>query len=151
MIWYANSTHCRRSASGSVIECLTRDGGVVGLSLTGDTVSCPWARPFILCLVLVQSRKTHTDVTEKLLTGMSQTNQLIPYWVPIILYVGKQWRPFEMLQDAMCYMPMHHLFNDLLLIMSRFTVKFKWIYKRWFLGKNSHHIFTSWGSPVAHW
>ena len=33
-----------------------QDGGVVGSSLTGGNVLCPWARHFILCLVLVQPR-----------------------------------------------------------------------------------------------
>ena len=43
---------------------------VAGLSLTGGTVLCPLARHYILCLVLVQPRKTRLDITEKLLTGM---------------------------------------------------------------------------------
>ena len=30
---------------------------------------CPCSRHFILCLALVQPRKTHLDMTEKLLTG----------------------------------------------------------------------------------
>ena len=34
---------------GSVVECLTRDRGVVGSNLTRGTVLCPWARHFILC------------------------------------------------------------------------------------------------------
>ena len=40
----------------------------------GGTVLCPLARHFILCLVLVQPRKTgkHPDMAEKLFTGMSQ-------------------------------------------------------------------------------
>ena len=31
--------------SGSVVECLTRDLGAVGSSLTHVTALCPWARP----------------------------------------------------------------------------------------------------------
>ena len=62
-IWY-------EEYSGSVIECLTWDQGVEGSSLTGGTALCPWARHFILCLVLVQLRKTYPDMTEKMLTGM---------------------------------------------------------------------------------
>ena len=50
---------------GSVVECLIRD-----LSLTFGNVFCPLARHFILCLVLVQPRKTLYDMTEKMLTGM---------------------------------------------------------------------------------
>ena len=34
------STHI----NGSVVKCLTRDRGAAGLSLTGITVLCPWAR-----------------------------------------------------------------------------------------------------------
>ena len=30
-----------RERSGSVVECLTRDGGAVGSSLTGVTLLCP--------------------------------------------------------------------------------------------------------------
>ena len=46
---------------------LTRDRVEASLSLTGGM--CPWARHFIFCLVLVQTWKTHPDMTEKLLTG----------------------------------------------------------------------------------
>ena len=56
--------------SGSVVDCLTRGLGAVGSSLTTGTVLCPLARHFILCLFLVQPRKTCPDMTEKLLTGM---------------------------------------------------------------------------------
>ena len=34
--------------SGSVVECLTRDRGAQGSSLTGITMFCPWARLLIL-------------------------------------------------------------------------------------------------------
>ena len=34
--------------SGSVVECLTRDRGAAGSSLTGITALCPWARILIL-------------------------------------------------------------------------------------------------------
>ena len=37
-----------REGSGSVIECLTRDRGAAGSSLTGVTALCPWARKLIL-------------------------------------------------------------------------------------------------------
>ena len=55
--------------SGSVVECLTRDRGAAGLSLTGVTVVWPLARHIYPCLVLVQPRKTRPDITERLLTG----------------------------------------------------------------------------------
>ena len=37
-----------RERSGLVVECLTRDRGAVGSSLTHDTALCPWARTLIL-------------------------------------------------------------------------------------------------------
>ena len=49
--------------------------GVVGSSLTGDAVLCSWARHFILCLVLVQPRKTRPYITESLLMGHKESNQ----------------------------------------------------------------------------
>ena len=49
---------------GLVVECLTRDRGVAGLSLTRGTVLYPCARHFILCVVLVQPRKTCPDIAE---------------------------------------------------------------------------------------
>ena len=58
-----------RECSGSVVECLSQDGRVEGLSLTGATALCPGARHINSCLVLVQPRKTRHDITEKLLTG----------------------------------------------------------------------------------
>ena len=54
----------------SAVKCLTGDRGLVGLSLTRSTALCSGARQFILCLVLVQTRKTHPNMTEKLLSGM---------------------------------------------------------------------------------
>ena len=53
--------------SGSVVECLTRDRGVAYSSLTGVTALC--LEPDIVInpsLVLVQTRKTRPDITEKL-------------------------------------------------------------------------------------
>ena len=47
----------------SVVECLTRDQGVAGSSLTRGISLCSLARHFILCLVLVQLRKTCPDMT----------------------------------------------------------------------------------------
>ena len=51
-----------------MIECLTREQGAVGLSLTGVTVLCPLARHIYSCLVPVQPRNASPDITEKLLT-----------------------------------------------------------------------------------
>ena len=47
----------RRERSGSVVECLTRDRGAVGSSLTGVT------------------RKTRPFITERLLMGCKESNQ----------------------------------------------------------------------------
>ena len=59
-----------RERSGSVEKCFTQDRGVASLILTSATVFCPSARHINPCLVLVQPRKTHPDITEELLTGM---------------------------------------------------------------------------------
>ena len=64
-----------RERSGSVVECLTRDQRAVGSSLISVTVLCPRARHINPCLVLVQRRKTHPDIAEKLLTRRYKTNQ----------------------------------------------------------------------------
>ena len=42
------------------------DWRAAGSSLTGITMLCPWAWPIYPCLVLVQPRKTHPDITEKI-------------------------------------------------------------------------------------
>ena len=67
-----------REHSGSVVECLTQDQGVAGSSIT------------TLCLeqdiVLVQPRKAHPDITEKLLTegkGSNQANNLGVYLLEV--------------------------------------------------------------------
>ena len=57
-------SRCLEVHVGLVVGRLTRDQGVAGSSLAGCTVLCPWARHFILCLVLVQPRKTHNDMAE---------------------------------------------------------------------------------------
>ena len=62
--------------SGSVVECLTWDRGAAGSSLTGDTALCPWARHINPSLVLVQPRKTRPYITERLLIGRKESNQI---------------------------------------------------------------------------
>ena len=47
-----------------MVECLTPDQGVAGSSYTEGTALCPRARHFILCLVLVQPRKTCPEMTD---------------------------------------------------------------------------------------
>ena len=52
-----------------MVECLNPDRRFTSSSLTGGTALCHLARHLILCLVVVQPRKTCPDMTEKLLTG----------------------------------------------------------------------------------
>ena len=59
-----------------VVECLTRDRGAAGSSLTGVTALCPWARHINPSLVLVQLRKTCPYITERLLMGRKESNQI---------------------------------------------------------------------------
>ena len=61
--------------SGSVVECLTRDRGVGGWSLTGTTAFCQKAGHIIPYLVVAQRRKTSPDITERLLMGRKESNQ----------------------------------------------------------------------------
>ena len=63
-----------REHSGSVVECLTRDWGAAGLSLTSATALCPWARHINPSLVLVQPRKTCPDITERCWLGRKESN-----------------------------------------------------------------------------
>ena len=60
--------------SGSVVECLTRNWRAAGSSLTGITVLCPWATHINPSLILVQPRKTHPYITERLLMGRKESN-----------------------------------------------------------------------------
>ena len=46
------------------VECLTRDPGVAGLTITGGTALCHCTRPINPCLVLVQPGKIRPDITE---------------------------------------------------------------------------------------
>ena len=47
----------------------------INLSLTGATALCPWARHFVLCLILFKPRKTSPDMTVKLLTERKESNE----------------------------------------------------------------------------
>ena len=55
-----------------VVECLTRDRGAAGSSLTGVTALLS----FYPSLVLVQPRKTRPCLTERLLMGRKESNQI---------------------------------------------------------------------------
>ena len=59
-----------------VVECLTQDRGAAGSSFTGVTVLCPSARHINPNLVLVQPRKTRPYITERLLMGRKESNQI---------------------------------------------------------------------------
>ena len=72
--------------SGSVVECLTRDWWVAGLSLTSVTALCTWARPINPCLVLVRHRKTRPDIAEKYWLGGKQNKNLHAVNAPMSLY-----------------------------------------------------------------
>ena len=50
-----------------MVECLTRDRGDAGSSLTGATALCPRARQIDPSLVLVQPRKTGPYIAERFL------------------------------------------------------------------------------------
>ena len=60
-----------RERSGSVEECLTRDRGAAGSSLTGVTALLS----IYHSLVLVQPRKTGPCLTERLLMGRKESKQ----------------------------------------------------------------------------
>ena len=59
---------CRCSTKGggggAGVECLTRDRGAAGSSLTGVTALCPLTSQINPSLVLVQPRKTRPFITE---------------------------------------------------------------------------------------
>ena len=85
--------------SGSVVECLTRDQGAAGSSLTGVAVLCPSARHINPCLVLVQPRKTCPDIPEDVKNQIKQTNvssTLFPKFylsIPVVsFYFHLEWK-----------------------------------------------------------
>ena len=61
----------------AVVEYLTRDGRVAGLSLTSVTALCSWARHINLSLALVQPRKTRPYITKRVLMGHKESNNKI--------------------------------------------------------------------------
>ena len=65
-----NSVKPSRESSGSAVECLTRDRGAAGLSLTRVT-----AKKIHPSLVLVHPRQTRSFITERLLMGCKESNQ----------------------------------------------------------------------------
>ena len=74
-------------SSGSLVECFTRNRGATGLSLTCVTALCPWARHINPSLVLIQPRKTHPFITQRLLMGRKESNQTNKIWkISILVY-----------------------------------------------------------------
>ena len=61
--------------SGSVVECLTRDGGAAGSSLTGVTALWSLSKTQDPSLIQVQPRKTCPCLTERLLMRRKESNQ----------------------------------------------------------------------------
>ena len=72
-IFLSGPTLFVRERSGSVVECLTRDRGAAGSSLT--SVTALWSLSIYPSLVLVQPRKTRPCLTERLLMGRKESNQ----------------------------------------------------------------------------
>ena len=70
-----------RERSGSVVECLTRDQGAPGSSLASITALWFLINP---SLVLVQPRKTHPRLTERLSMGRKESNQTIGFMVTMV-------------------------------------------------------------------
>ena len=60
---------------GAVVECLTRDQGAAGSSLTGVTALWSSSKTGYPSLLLVQPRKTRPCLTERLLMGCKKSNQ----------------------------------------------------------------------------
>ena len=82
-----------------MVECLTRDRVVAGSSLAGGIALCLRARHFILSLVLVQHRKTHPHMIEKLLIGSKQTekNKVLIFALCAHNNLGKYYGPVHMI------------------------------------------------------
>ena len=60
-----------------MVECLTRDKGAPGSSLTSVTALWSLARHIYPSLVLVQPGKTRPYITERLFLGLKESNQTI--------------------------------------------------------------------------
>ena len=59
--------------SGSVVECLTRDRGAAGSSLSGVTALWSLSKTHFSSLVLVQPRKNCPCLTKRLLMGRKES------------------------------------------------------------------------------
>ena len=70
-----NPDPANRERSGSVVECLTLDRGAAGSSLNSIISVVSLSKNINPSLVLVQPRKTHPFITERLLMGRKESNQ----------------------------------------------------------------------------
>ena len=61
--------------NGSVVECLTRDIGATGSSLTGITLFWSLSKTHLSWLSTGQPRKTRPYITERLLMGRKESNK----------------------------------------------------------------------------
>ena len=66
---------CINLSGSAVVECLCRDRGAAGSSLTGFTALWSLSKNINPSLVLVQPRKTRPFITERLLMGRNESNQ----------------------------------------------------------------------------
>ena len=90
---------------GTVVECLTWDWGVAHSSLTGSTVLCPWVRHINLCSVLVQPRRIHPNIAEKLLTGtliIKPKKRKKEHWKGLHFYMHRSNATWDSQQCGMC-------------------------------------------------
>ena len=87
-IWMSSSNWLDEEQGGAVVEC---ELGVVSSRLTGVTVLCPWARLFILCLILLVQPK-HPDMTGKLLTRLYLVWYNAPWMVGNNKINSAKWR-----------------------------------------------------------
>ena len=58
-----------------MVEYLTRDRGIAGLSLTGVTALWSLSKKHLSKLILVRLMKTRSCVTERLLIGREESNK----------------------------------------------------------------------------
>ena len=98
---FVNLYTCLGERSGSVVECLTRDRGAAGSSLTGVTALWSLSNHIYHSLVLVQPRKTRPCVTERLLMGRKESTQTNKY--TCIVFTSKPSSRYISLYFCKCF------------------------------------------------
>ena len=68
-----NPWHEPRECSGSAVECLTRDRGAAGSTLTGVTALWSLSKTHLSSLALVQPWKTRPCLSESLSMGRKES------------------------------------------------------------------------------